>query len=116
MFNNFWKLIKQQDYISFLERELETVRQEKTALQGTLHHVLRIHLIPKDLNEMREAPANTPVSISRPRNIRSALNELQKKSFDEATRKRIEEVEDQINSDKVISELEPTGSDDLKEY
>jgi hypothetical protein len=110
MFNNFWKLIRQDSYVEFLERELDTVRKEKLDLQTTLHHVLRIHLIPQNLDELKTQPTVQPIPISRSRSMRSALSELQKQSFDKETRKQIEETE------KVISELEPTGSDELKEY
>jgi hypothetical protein len=107
MFTNFWKLITRQSQIEFLERELETVRQEKNALQETLHHVLRIHLIPENLEQMRQQPANQPLSISRPRSVRSFLNEQQRKSFDDSTRKEIEKVEEELNK---------TGTDSLETF
>lgn len=106
MFKNFWKLIRQESYIEFLREELDKVRSERNALQDTLHHVLRIHLIPKDLEQVRNA-APQSIPISRARNMRTFLSEAQKKSFDEATRKRIEQTENEIqDSESVISELE----------
>lgn len=95
MFDNIWRLLRQDELVQTLKEELEKVRLEKLELQQTLHHVLRIHLIPKDLEEMRQIPAQQPISIPR-RGFRSALTELQKKSFDEATRKRIEVEEQKI--------------------
>lgn len=95
MFDNFWKLLRQDELVSTLKSELEKVRVEKSELQETLHHVLRIHLIPRDLNEMRETPPNQPIQVPR-RGFHSALTEMQRKSYDEATRKRIEEEEGKL--------------------
>lgn len=95
MFDNLWRLLRQDELVQTLKEELEKVRIEKTQLQDTLHHVLRIHLIPKDLEEMRTIPSQQPIQIPR-RGFHSALTELQKRSFDEATRKRIEQEEQKI--------------------
>lgn len=96
MFKNLWSLLRQDSYISHLREELETVRREKNELQETLFKTLRIHLIPNNLQEMQSSPKSEPISIPR-RGLRSMLNEMQKKSLDEATRKRIDEEESKIN-------------------
>lgn len=96
MLNKFFDLIRQKEYIEFLKAEISTLRGEKAAVQDTLNHVLRIHLIPKEVPAQVSIP--TPIQVP-PRNMRERLNDIQRKSW-ESARERIEQVEKEISNEE----------------
>lgn len=96
MLNKFFDLIRQKEYIEFLKTEISTLRGEKAAVQDTLNHVLRIHLIPKEVPAQVSIP--TPIQVP-PRNMRERLNDIQRKSW-ESARERIEQVEKEISNEE----------------
>lgn len=100
MFQNLWRFLRQDEFITSLKTQIEIERKEKLELQEVLHKVLKLHLIPKDRTELIISEQPKASIQTQARSARSMLTELQRKSYDESVRREIEVEE------KRISELE----------
>lgn len=114
MFNGLWRLLRQQDYVDSLLKELEIVRNEKHELQETLFRTLKIHLIPNNRDEyikdITKQQVETPV-----RNSREYLNKLQKESWDLSIQQQIKEEEANIQKLKEIKTEVKEDASDIRE-
>lgn len=105
MFDGLWRSIKQVDYIESLKNELVQVRLERDKIQDTLFRVLKIHLIPENRFELNQELSKQPIEIGKTRDVKSYLNDLQKKSYNLAIQKQIEEEEKRINELELEKDL-----------